>query len=629
MTRSLLCRALVVTTAAGSLITPAAQAAQPAQAAPQRVVLPVLTIGDTAVVEGSTGARTARFTVTLSATSATQVTAHYATLDGTATTGGADYTAASGTVTIPAGALSATVNVNVRGDTTTEPAESYRVRLTAPSGATVGRASGTGRIVNDDPPLTGLRVAAGDASITEGNGGSRNATVSVTLSSPAPAALTVDWSTIAGTATAATDFTTRSGRLSFATGATTAYVTVPVLGDTQFEPTETVAVKLATPTGGARIARAGTISITNDDAEPPVSPVGKLSAGTLHTCAVVAGGAVKCWGFNTDGQLGNGTYNTAYAPTTVTGLTGATAVAAGHGHTCALMSDTTVKCWGINENLELGLGIDTQTERATDRLSPVAVPGLTGVVSIDAGSHHTCAIVTGGTVKCWGEGYGGRLGNGGSGDIASPTTVAGWAGAVQISAGREHTCARWADGTVKCSGYNFNGELGDGSRTDRMTPVSVTGITGASSVVTGYFHTCVIVSGAPRCFGYNFEGALGDGTQEMRLTPVPMTGVTSAANISLGQDHTCVTLTSGAARCVGFNGFEGRLGNNDTVDTLTTVPVSELSGGTVIESGTYHTCAVVTGNAVKCWGADAAGQLGNGTGAGTLKPVTVTGVTIG
>ncbi|WP_183093132.1 Calx-beta domain-containing protein [Nocardioides stalactiti] len=630
----LLHSSLVALAVSSALLTAPAQAtpgpATPDRATPAaRATLPSVAIGDAAVAEGSSGVRTARFTLTLSTTSASEVTVKVATADSTATVG-SDYNALSTTVRFPAGTQTAVANVGVRGDTIDEATETFRVRLSAPTGASLGRSAGVGKVVDDDPPLTGLRVAAGDGSIAEGRTGARNVVVPVTLSGPAPTALTVDWTTIPGTATDGVDYSSRSGRLSFASGATTAYALVPILGDTQHEPNETLTVRIATPTGGAKVGRPnGTITITNDDPVPPVSPVGRLSAGVLHTCAVVAGGAVKCWGFNDDGQLGNGTYGTAFAPTTVTGLTSAVKVAAGHGHTCALLADTTVKCWGLNTDLQLGLGVDTQLDRNQDRLTPVTVPGLTGVIAIEAGSHHTCAILTGGTVKCWGEGFGGRQGNGGDSDVASPTTVAGWAGAVQMSAGLHHTCGRWADGTVKCSGSNFNGELGDGTQVNRTTPVAASGISGATALGTGQYHTCVVVAAVPRCWGYNFEGALGDGTQQTRYSSVPMTGVTTASAVSLGQDHTCVVLTSGSARCVGFNGSDARLGDGTTNDSFTSVPVSNLSGASVIESGVFHTCAVVTGGAVRCWGSNAAGQLGNGTGAGTLTPVTVTGVTVG
>ncbi len=626
MSWSHIARALTATAVATSVL------AAPAAAVPNRVALPTVAIGDVTVAEGSSGARTARFTVTLSEASATEVTMRYGTADSTAVAA-SDYVAANGTARIPAGALAATVYVSVRGDTTVEPTETFRVKLWSPTGATLGRATGFGKILNDDPPQTGLRVAAGAATIVEGNGGTRSALLPVTLSAPAPAKVTVDWSTVAGTATDGVDYTASTGRLTFAAGGTAAYATVPIIGDTQFEPAETLTVKLATPTGGAQVERAkGIVTITNDDPEPPPpSFAGKLAAGALHTCAVVAGGGVKCWGLNNDGQLGNGTRNTAYVPVPVTGLSGVVAVTAGRAHTCALLADTTVRCWGINENLELGLGDPSQPDRATDRLTPVAVPGLTGVVSIDAGGHHTCAVVTGGTVKCWGEGYNGRLGIPGNDDVASPTTIGGFAGAVQISAGDQHTCGRWSDGTLKCTGFNFSGQLGDGTKVDRSTPVPVLGISGASTVEAGYFHTCAIVANVPRCFGLNYYGALGDGTEEDKSTSVAMTGVTSAAKVSLGEYHSCVTLTSGAGRCVGFNGTqEGRLGNDSYVQKeLTSVPVIGLTGATVIESGVYHTCAVVTGGAVQCWGANAAGQLGDSTSSPRRKPVTVPGLTIG
>ncbi|WP_183094188.1 M6 family metalloprotease domain-containing protein [Nocardioides stalactiti] len=226
---------------------------------------PSLAIGDGAVAEGSSGTRATRFVVTLSAPSPNPVTVKYAT-EAISATAGTDYVTTTGTLTIPAGTTVGYVNVSVRGDTSDEADETYRVKLSLPTGATLKRATGNGRVIDDDPPLAGLRVAAGTASLLEGTGGTRNAVLTVTLSAPAPSQTTVAWATVAGTATATTDYTTRSGTLTFAAGATTAYVIVPVKTDSLAEGTETFNVKLSAPSAGLAIGRAtGVVSLLNDD----------------------------------------------------------------------------------------------------------------------------------------------------------------------------------------------------------------------------------------------------------------------------------------------------------------------------------------------------------------------------
>jgi alpha-tubulin suppressor-like RCC1 family protein len=197
------------------------------------------------------------------------------------------------------------------------------------------------------------------------------------------------------------------------------------------------------------------------------------SAGNQPTsCAVVAAGAVRCWGDGSSGQLGNGARDSSMVPVEVRGLTGARRVVVGAVHACALLSDGTVRCWGAGSTGAVGPdGMDFTT-------APVAVPGVTGAQGIAAGDDFTCALLAAGEVRCWGAGGSGQLGRGslpptGMGRLPAPAAVA-LTGATSVAAGAQHACAYLMDGSTRCWGSNFVGQLGVGTEGDNgPTPAPV------------------------------------------------------------------------------------------------------------------------------------------------------------
>jgi alpha-tubulin suppressor-like RCC1 family protein len=310
---------------------------------------------------------------------------------------------------------------------------------------------------------------------------------------------------------------------------------------------------------------------------------------------------------------------------------------AGSVHTCALLGGGSVACWGWNAYGQLGNGAITQLPT----MMPVAVADLTGVIAL-CGRDHTCAVVAGGAVRCWGRNSSGQLGNGTSGASATPQVVAGISGATAIACGDAHTCVVVAGGAVRCWGVNDRGQLGNGTGVDSATPVEVSDLRGATALAAASSHTCAVVAGGVRCWGSNDAGQLGNGSVLDSPTPVAVIGVTGATAVSAASvdptnattlatggvgapGHSCAIVAGGVVRCWGSN-HGGQLGNGTTIDSPLSVAVTGLGGATAIAAGgESFTCAIVAGGVVRCWGSNFFGQLGDCTVQESTTPVTTTG----
>ena len=258
---------------------------------------------------------------------------------------------------------------------------------------------------------------------------------------------------------------------------------------------------------------------------------------------------------------------------------------------------------------------------------------LTGIKAIDAGRDHICALTSGGGVKCWGGGAYGKQGDNNLNNNNQPTDVFGLtSGVTAITAGGDHTCALTSGGGVKCWGYNYFGEIGDNSTTNRLTPVDVVGLSsGVISISAGFYHTCALTcNGGVKCWGRNTEGQIGDNSTTHRLTPVDVVGLTSGVmSITTNGNHSCAFLFNGDAKCWGYNS-RGQIGDNSTTNRLTPVSVcadascvSVLSGIEQIDAGGQHTCALTSDELIKCWGYNTYGQIGDNSTADRWAPVDV------
>ena len=365
----------------------------------------------------------------------------------------------------------------------------------------------------------------------------------------------------------------------------------------------------------------------------PVNVVGlssgiiSVAAGGSHNCAVTNTGAAKCWGSNFSGQLGDSTTTRRSTPVDVITLNhNVTRLIAGGSHTCALLSSGAVKCWGSNGNGQLGIGV------SSTRITPIDVVGLSsGIAMINAAGTASCAVTSGGGVKCWGENSSGQLGDGTTLNRPSPVDVIGINDVRKAVTSGSHSCALTNSGSVLCWGANYYGQLGDGTTTGHLQPAAVSGLnSGVIDIAVNYYHSCALLSsGTVQCWGYNGSGQVGDNSTLNRLTPVAVYGLSGVQAISLGSSHSCALLTNGVVNCWGYNG-DGQLGNGSKTNSL--IPVTSIGldvGVSAISAGTYHTCAVLTTGALSCWGYNAYGQLGNDSFVSSSTAVAVSGLESG
>ena len=356
-------------------------------------------------------------------------------------------------------------------------------------------------------------------------------------------------------------------------------------------------------------------------------PLNRLSGRRYTTCVVLSTGAVKCWGKGDLRTLGDGVDSNTHSsnvPVDVSGITNAVQVSVGRGHACALLSTGAVKCWGGNQ--DGALGNNTRTDSAT----PVDVSDLSDVIQVAAGERHTCALLNSGTLKCWGDdtyGQSGlRLPSAANNRQLVPAQVSHVSGVVSLAVGAWHTCALLRSGGVKCWGYGEHGRLGHGRQVGSRVPVDVTGLSsGVVHLDAGDEHTCaVLATGAVKCWGRGEYGRLGNNhaTNDNSDVPVDVTGITNALQVSTGYSHTCARLSTGAVQCWG-RGRAGALGNDEDDDSKTPVAVSGLSTALEVTVGEEYACALLANGSTKCWGEGRDGRLGSGGTTDSDTPVDV------
>ena len=376
--------------------------------------------------------------------------------------------------------------------------------------------------------------------------------------------------------------------------------------------------------------------------------------------------SIKCWGFNTYGQLGLGSYldlgdganemgDNLTSVNLGSGRT-ATAVSAGKDHACALLDNASVKCWGKNTKGQLGQGdkvtVGDGSGEMGDNLAAIDLGSGRSATAISAGGDHTCALLDDASVKCWGLGDVGQLGQGSTsnlgdasgemGDNLAAIDLGSGRTATAISAGMYHTCAVLDDASVKCWGYNHKGQLGQGSTTtrgddanemgDNLATVDLGSGRSTTAISAGEYHTCALLDNASvKCWGSNPYGELGQGNNDHlgnsggemgdNLAAIDLGSGRTATAISAGRWHTCALLDDASVKCWGAsdNGELGQgstdiLGNGEGEmgDNLAAIDLGSGRTATAISAGMHNTCVLLDNSAFKCWGKNHKGQLGQG-----------------
>jgi len=382
-------------------------------------------------------------------------------------------------------------------------------------------------------------------------------------------------------------------------------------------------------------------------AGPATASAALAAAGRAHrdarpAAAARSAGALRAWGYNNLGQLGDGTTASAAVPRTVALPPGSTvaAVRAGCYSSVAVTSTGRVLTWGAAVYGQLGDGSTT----------PVDVPVRAGlpagarVTSVRAGCDHVLALTSTGRIYAWGYNADGEVGNGTTSfGQDTPVRVHMPAGSrvTAISAGCYHSLAVTSTGRVYAWGLNSDGELGDGSTASNALPVRVRFPAGAriATITAGCYHSLAIsATGRIFAWGDNEFGQLGDGTTVSRHRPVRASFAAPVTGLFAGCNHTLVLTRTGRVYGWGENDF-GQLGDGTAVDSATPVraklPAGVRPAG--IAAGCNHSLALTSTGRVYGWGYNNDGELGDASTTASYTPVrahlpagvTATGVAAG
>ncbi len=374
------------------------------------------------------------------------------------------------------------------------------------------------------------------------------------------------------------------------------------------------------------------------------SEVASIQASPFGACAVSSSKDVYCWGYNADGQLGEGTTTSSTSPRPVTTSSGMPQGAIEHLATstfgaCAVDGSHDVWCWGDGSDGLMGDGtsaqdrvVPTQTIRLPEGVTVAAIALARYAFNPSLNPWMGCVLTTAGQPWCWRTGDNVTIAR--SMGLAAPSLMTPPSGRTwaQMTAGWSHSCALDTTATVWCWGDNEYGQLGSGDTVSSLEPRQVVGLGAVATISAAGASTCALTTaGTAFCWGPNWSGELGTGDRTERLSPTPVSvsalPVQTFTAISVSEYHTCALDAVRRAWCWGENGNR-QLGTGDQIDRLSPTAVTTGAGPAPdfvqVTTNGGHTCALDTLQRAWCWGYNGQGQLGISSTVSQAYPTLVT-----
>lgn len=344
-----------------------------------------------------------------------------------------------------------------------------------------------------------------------------------------------------------------------------------------------------------------------------------IACGSAHTIMICNDSTINAWGWNANGELGNGTNVNSSFPVSVNFLTQIIGITAGSFHSLSLKNDSTVWVWGNNQYGQLGNGTNINSN------VPIQVNSLTDIIAIAGGYGHSLALKSDSTVWTWGENNYGQLGNGSNADSNLPGQITNLTGIIAVAAGQYHSLALKSDGSVWAWGFNLYGSLGNGNNINSNIPVQTSSLTGITGIAAGAYYSLALRNdGTVRAWGQNSFGQLGNGNSFNSNFPVSVSLLTAITAIACGGYHS-LALKNDSTVWLWGNNSEGQLGNG-TTGGISNVPLQAniISGVTAIAGGSQHSIAFKYNDTLWAWGRNVEGQLGIGNYTDSNTPLQVT-----